>query len=91
MSIAEAVQRLSNQFADRCVTTDAMREQYAQNEAHHAPVRPDAVVFPESTDEVRQIMDVCRETGCPITPYGCLLYTSPSPRDRQKSRMPSSA
>ena len=27
--------------------------------------------------------------GMPI--YGCLLYTSPSPRDRQKSRMPSSA
>ena len=26
---------------------------------------------------------------CP--PYPCLLYTSPSPRDRQKSRMPSSA
>ena len=25
------------------------------------------------------------------TPYHCLLYTSPSPRDRQKSRMPSSA
>ena len=24
-------------------------------------------------------------------PKGCLLYTSPSPRDRQKSRMPSSA
>ena len=26
-----------------------------------------------------------------VTPNGCLLYTSPSPRDRQKSRMPSSA
>ena len=25
------------------------------------------------------------------TLYACLLYTSPSPRDRQKSRMPSSA
>ena len=24
-------------------------------------------------------------------PIACLLYTSPSPRDRQKSRMPSSA
>ena len=24
-------------------------------------------------------------------PVACLLYTSPSPRDRQKSRMPSSA
>ena len=38
--------------------------------------------------------------GVPVTalrfftvygPWGCLLYTSPSPRDRQKSRMPSSA
>ena len=26
-----------------------------------------------------------------IIDMGCLLYTSPSPRDRQKSRMPSSA
>ena len=26
-----------------------------------------------------------------IANIGCLLYTSPSPRDRQKSRMPSSA
>ena len=26
-----------------------------------------------------------------VQPQGCLLYTSPSPRDRQKSRMPSSA
>src|SRR5665213_4320527 len=25
------------------------------------------------------------------SPWTCLLYTSPSPRDRQKSRMPSSA
>ena len=24
-------------------------------------------------------------------PYACLLYTSPSPRDRTRSRMPSSA
>ena len=35
---------------------------------------------------------------CPLIGFGtkgdpsfCLLYTSPSPRDRQKSRMPSSA
>ena len=26
-----------------------------------------------------------------IAPKGCLLYTSPSPRDRTRSRMPSSA
>ena len=27
----------------------------------------------------------------PLLAKDCLLYTSPSPRDRQKSRMPSSA
>ena len=30
-------------------------------------------------------------TTTPAEKQGCLLYTSPSPRDRQKSRMPSSA
>ena len=35
-----------------------------------------------------------RFNGCAsmtTLPLDCLLYTSPSPRDRQKSRMPSSA
>ena len=30
-------------------------------------------------------------TSGPVQVQVCLLYTSPSPRDRQKSRMPSSA
>ena len=36
----------------------------------------------------------CSEKGIKIsagTIYNCLLYTSPSPRDRTRSRMPSSA
>ena len=32
---------------------------------------------------------LCNQLGADY--YVCLLYTSPSPRDRQKSRMPSSA
>ena len=31
------------------------------------------------------------ELFCQQQDLACLLYTSPSPRDRQKSRMPSSA
>ena len=31
------------------------------------------------------------EDGMDVRNYGCLLYTSPSPRDRSLSRMPSSA
>ena len=33
----------------------------------------------------------CRRFDGAIKGYGCLLYTSPSPRDRTRSRMPSSA
>ena len=35
--------------------------------------------------------DIVGLTSLGVTLYTCLLYTSPSPRDRQKSRMPSSA
>ena len=42
-----------------------------------------------------ELLKLCQGTGIkPIIGnemYVCLLYTSPSPRDRQKSRMPSSA
>ena len=38
----------------------------------------------------RYIIDAIEESGKNLL-EGCLLYTSPSPRDRQKSRMPSSA
>ena len=37
---------------------------------------------------------IATKAASPLGPgvfEGCLLYTSPSPRDRQKSRMPSSA
>ena len=36
-------------------------------------------------------LDDIRDRFSVITMWHCLLYTSPSPRDRQKSRMPSSA
>ena len=36
---------------------------------------------------------ICEEGRCPNRGecYACLLYTSPSPRDKRQSRMPSSA
>ena len=45
----------------------------------------DVFVFSLTTDASKLISDQFELS------YGCLLYTSPSPRDRQKSRMPSSA
>ena len=44
------------------------------------------VFGPIPLEELLKIID-----GDTYVYYDCLLYTSPSPRDRQKSRMPSSA
>ena len=41
--------------------------------------------------EVNRISSHLVAVGTGSMELGCLLYTSPSPRDRQKSRMPSSA
>ena len=41
--------------------------------------------------KIQKILEHLRFTGALDLYDVCLLYTSPSPRDRQKSRMPSSA
>ena len=54
------------------------------------------VVDPEKQVEealMQEMETAFKEFGieAKISSVACLLYTSPSPRDRQKSRMPSSA
>ena len=47
-------------------------------------------VMPVSRTNRRRVVFALDDTEQALSFY-CLLYTSPSPRDRQKSRMPSSA
>ena len=47
-------------------------------------------IFENHSDPFNQILPIPDFKNIP-NDKGCLLYTSPSPRDRQKSRMPSSA
>ena len=44
-----------------------------------------------ATRELREAIYRLATAAMADQSYTCLLYTSPSPRDRQKSRMPSSA
>ena len=46
--------------------------------------------FSHNPNDLVRLYKACAEEGADVS-VGCLLYTSPSPRDRQKSRMPSSA
>ena len=50
--------------------------------------KPDKITFEDSAILVKNFSEVIRNSRMS---KGCLLYTSPSPRDRQKYRMPSSA
>ena len=52
-------------------------------------------VLAKDIDEVKGLMSLFfnldLDNDSEVLSINCLLYTSPSPRDRQKSRMPSSA
>ena len=61
------------------------------------PTNIETELTPESIELMQQLQAAMEEVTAngeielePV-PVACLLYTSPSPRDRQKSRMPSSA
>tara|TARA_E500000331_G_scaffold6612_1_gene6401 strand:- start:72 stop:1457 length:1386 start_codon:yes stop_codon:yes gene_type:complete len=61
---------LSQYFGDRLTTNQTVRDRHGTDESHHAPKAPDAVVFPETTDEVIEIVNVCRQHRTPIIPFG---------------------
>ena len=47
--------------------------------------------FAKERDLKIEIIRLDNKNALPQTKKGCLLYTSPSPRDMPRSRMPSSA
>ena len=53
------------------------------------------ILSSSTEDRLRALLQVLQEKlvrrEVSLKAFDCLLYTSPSPRDRQKSRMPSSA
>ncbi|MEW5707379.1 MAG: FAD-linked oxidase C-terminal domain-containing protein [Pseudomonadota bacterium] len=56
--------------SNRLSTSAAVRAHHGKDESYHAPRPPDAVVFPESTEEVRAIVAACRRHRVPIVPFG---------------------
>ena len=81
------------------VVNKDMVKSMAKNPIIFACANPDPEIKPELIEEVRD--DAIIATGRSDYPnqvnnligfpYICLLYTSPSPRDKRQSRMPSSA
>src|SRR2546421_8078803 len=57
-------------LGDRLTTSRGVREHHGKDESYFPYAPPDAVVFPQSTEEVRAIVDLCRRHRTPMIPYG---------------------
>ncbi|MCC7125215.1 MAG: FAD-binding protein [Acidobacteria bacterium] len=64
------LEQLRSILGDRVSTTDAVRDHHSHAESWHAPARPDAVVFPLSTDEVAAVVRACADARVPVIPFG---------------------
>ncbi|HFA60156.1 MAG TPA: FAD-binding protein [Rhodospirillales bacterium] len=61
---------MSRLLGERFSRNRAVREQHGRGEAFPECHPPDAVAFPESTDEVAQILRLCHAGAVPVVPYG---------------------
>ncbi|MEM6679623.1 MAG: FAD-linked oxidase C-terminal domain-containing protein [Pseudomonadota bacterium] len=68
--IAAAIATLAPRFGDRLSLAEAIRAEHGRDEAHHAPQLPDAVIWPESTEEVAEIARTTSAHGCPLVAWG---------------------
>jgi D-lactate dehydrogenase (cytochrome) len=57
-------------LGERVSTAAAVREHHGKDESYFPYALPDAVVFPESTEEVRDVVSICRRHRVPMIPYG---------------------
>jgi D-lactate dehydrogenase (cytochrome) len=68
--IAATIASLAAIFGNRVVTSLAVREQHGNTTTWHVSEPPDAVVFPQSQDEVCRIVRICAANDVPVIPYG---------------------
>lgn len=66
----DAIEALRERFGARLSTLSGVRDHHAKDESWHHPHRPDAVVFPESTEEVVEIVRICAAHHTPMVAYG---------------------
>lgn len=69
-TLASAISELSSLLGERLSTGISVREIHGRDEAYSEPALPDAVAFPESTEEVSEIMKICSEHHVPVVPFG---------------------
>jgi D-lactate dehydrogenase (cytochrome) len=69
-AIKSVVAALAAKFGNRLVTSQAVREQHANTTTWIANEPPDAVVFPQATGDVQDVVRICAAHRVPVIPFG---------------------
>jgi D-lactate dehydrogenase (cytochrome) len=69
-SLARVIADLAAAFGNRLVTSQAVRQQHGHTTTWHHNEPPDAVVFPQSTQDVQQIVRICARHAVPVIAFG---------------------
>ena len=69
-AVAATITALAQKFGNRLVTSQAAREQHGNTTTWIANEPPDAVVFPQNTADVQEIVRVCAAYRVPVIPFG---------------------
>jgi D-lactate dehydrogenase (cytochrome) len=69
-SLDKAVPALQSLLGQRATTGEAVREHHSRGESYHPPGLPDIVCFPETTEEVCEILKISAKYKTSVIPYG---------------------
>src|SRR5438876_3692600 len=69
-ALAATIAALAARLGNRLVTSQAVREQHGNTTTWVANEPPDAVVFPQDTADVQEIVRICASHRVPVIPFG---------------------
>jgi D-lactate dehydrogenase (cytochrome) len=69
-AVKAAIAALAATFGNRLVTSQAVREQHGNILTWIENQPPDAVVFPQSAEDVQDAVRICTQHKVPVIPYG---------------------
>ncbi|MBD3678981.1 MAG: FAD-binding protein [Rhodobacteraceae bacterium] len=70
MTIDTALSELETLLGKRLSRSKSDLDLHGASETHFAPAPPDAVAYPENTEEVSQIVKICAAHGVPVIGWG---------------------
>jgi len=70
VALSSAIDELKSVLGERVSLSKSDLDIHGQSETYFPLTPPDAVVYPETTEEVQRIILICGEHGVPLIPWG---------------------